>query len=51
MSQSATNRDVEAADEGLAKLIAGITIGWIVVFFLASVGLVLFGDVLMEAFV
>jgi len=51
MAQSTTNRDVEAADEGLAKLVAGVTIGWIVVFFLASLGLVLFGDVLMDAFV
>ena len=51
MAQNTTNRDVEAADEGLAKLVALVTIGWIVVFFLASVGLVRYGDVLMDAFV
>lgn len=51
MVQSTVDRNVEEADEGLARFVTWLTIGWMLIFFLASLGLIFFGDVLMDLFV
>lgn len=41
---------VEEDNEQLMRMLAILIGGWLLVFFLASVALVLYGDVLMDAF-
>lgn len=50
MAHTIGQHDVEEANEQLARMIGLLLGGWILVFFLASVALVLWGDALMELF-
>jgi len=50
MAEPRPHDDVIEADYDLMRRLAALIIGWIVVFFLASVVLVRYGDVLMDAF-
>lgn len=51
MAKAQSHETVVDADHDLMRQLAALIIGWIVVFFLASVALVVYGDLLMDAFV